>query len=61
MKRCKITPDNRSTIYTVFRVYNLGQRGMCLKIYVDPESLRLNEELEFNPDGSWAVTPAAGV
>ena len=60
MKSCKITPNNRSVIYTVFRVYNLGQGGMGLKIYVDPESLRLNEKLEFMTDGSWLVTPAAG-
>ncbi len=61
MRRCRITGENTESIYTVFRVYNLGQGGMGLKIYVDPETLRLNEELEFTSEGPWSVIPVSGV
>ncbi|RDH24776.1 hypothetical protein M747DRAFT_252824 [Aspergillus niger ATCC 13496] len=49
--------DNMDTIYVIFRVYNLGQRGMRVKIYVDPEMMRLREELLFTAEG-WSVVPA---
>ncbi|RDK42854.1 hypothetical protein M752DRAFT_275955 [Aspergillus phoenicis ATCC 13157] len=49
--------DNMDTIYVIFRVYNLGQRGMRVKVYVDPEMMRLREELLFTAEG-WSVVPA---
>lgn len=45
-------------IYVIFRVYQLDQddQGPGLKIYVDPEALRLSGELEFSSQG-WSVVP----
>ena len=59
-RNCKITPENHDTIYTVFRVYNLGRSGMGLRIYLDPETLRLNEDLEFSSEGPWSVILVSG-
>lgn len=60
MRNCKITPENHDVIYTVFRVYNLGQGRMGLRIYLDPETLRLKEDLEFSSEGPWSVIPVSG-
>ena len=49
--------DNMDTIYVIFRVYNLGQQGMRVKVYVDPETMRVREELLFTAEG-WSVVPA---
>ncbi|KAL1863985.1 hypothetical protein Daus18300_007950 [Diaporthe australafricana] len=50
--------DVRDVIYVIFRVYNLGCDGMGLKIYLDPESLRLSGELSFTAD-TWSVVPGS--
>jgi len=42
-----------SAIYVIFRVYNLGQDNMGLKIYLDPETSR---QLEFTAQ-TWSVVP----
>ncbi|PWY74068.1 hypothetical protein BO83DRAFT_407964 [Aspergillus eucalypticola CBS 122712] len=49
--------DNMDMVYVIFRVYNLGQQGMRMKIYVDPEMMRVREELIFTAEG-WSVVPA---
>lgn len=49
--------DNMDMVYVIFRVYNLGQQGMRMKVYVDPEMMRVREELLFTAEG-WSVVPA---
>ncbi|XRM42034.1 hypothetical protein ABZX51_005272 [Aspergillus tubingensis] len=49
--------DNMDMVYVIFRVYNLGQQGMRMKVYVDPEMRRVREELLFTAEG-WSVVPA---
>ena len=50
--------DNTDTIYMIFRVYNLGRadQPLGLKVYLDPETLRLANQLEFTAR-SWSVVP----
>lgn len=45
-------------IYVIFRVYQLdqGDQGPGLRLYVDPEALRLSGELDFTAQ-SWSVVP----
>ena len=50
--------DNMDTVYVIFRVYNLGQQGMRVKVYVDPEMMRVREELLFTAEG-WSVVPVS--
>lgn len=49
--------DNMDMVYVIFRVYNLGQQGMRVKVYVDPEVMRVRGELLFTAEG-WSVVPA---
>jgi hypothetical protein len=56
MRDNALTPRNTDTIYVIFRVYYLGRAGMDLKIYMDPEALRLSGELEFTAE-TWSVVP----
>lgn len=58
MKDNAIDAENRDTIYAIFRVYNLGRDDMGLKIYIDPESLRLSEQLGFTAE-TWSVAPSS--
>lgn len=51
---------NSNKIYVVFRVYNLGRDSMSLRIYMDPEQLRLNEELDFTAE-TWSVVPRSEI
>jgi hypothetical protein len=53
-------PDNRQTekIYVIFRVFNLGNDSIGLKVLVDPEGMRLRGELAFTAL-TWSVV--AGV
>lgn len=49
-------PQENATVYVIFRVYNLGKDNMSLRIYIDPEVLRRQDELRFTPE-SYSVTP----
>ncbi|KAI0385044.1 hypothetical protein F5Y04DRAFT_204258 [Hypomontagnella monticulosa] len=51
-----LTANNRTKIYVIFRVYNLGQDNMGLRVYFDPESLRLSGQLDFTAE-TWSVVP----
>ncbi|RWA07221.1 hypothetical protein EKO27_g7884 [Xylaria grammica] len=57
MRDNAITANNTEKIYAIFRVYYLGQENMGLKVYIDPEALRLSGQLEFAAD-TWSVVPA---
>lgn len=49
--------NNMDMVYVIFRVYNLGQQGMRMKVYVDTEMMRVRGELLFTVEG-WSVVPA---
>lgn len=49
-------PPEVTTIYVIFRVYNLGKDNMSLRIYVDPDALRRQDVLRFTAE-SYNVTP----
>lgn len=58
MKGTTLTGGDTNMIYVIFRVYQLdqGDQGPGLKIYVDPEALRLSGELNFTAP-TWSVVP----
>ena len=56
MQNNTLRGGNKETVYAVFRVYNLGQENMGLRIYVDPEESRQCSELDFAPE-TWSVVP----
>jgi hypothetical protein len=57
MERNVLSPGHGDSIYVIFRVYNLGQESMGLKIYMDPGTLRRNGSLDFTAE-QWSVEPA---
>ncbi|KAL2282176.1 hypothetical protein FJTKL_11005 [Diaporthe vaccinii] len=58
MKDATLSGGSTSVIYVVFRVYQLdqGDQGPGLRVYVDPEALRLSGELDFTAQ-TWSVVP----
>ncbi|KAI1342846.1 hypothetical protein F5Y15DRAFT_412522 [Xylariaceae sp. FL0016] len=56
MQENTLTEANTIIIYVIFRVYNLGQDNMGLRIYLDPESLRLSGHLDFTTE-QWSIVP----
>lgn len=58
MRNATFSEENQNEIYVIFRVYQLdhGDQGPGLKVYVDPESLRLSRVLDFTTP-TWSVTP----
>lgn len=58
MRNVTLSEENRSEIYVIFRVYQLdqGDQAPGLKLYLDPESLRLSRALDFTAT-TWSVTP----
>lgn len=56
MRGNTLTAGNTTKIYAIFRVYYLGQDNMGLKVYLDPESLRLSGQLKFTAE-TWSVVP----
>ena len=57
MKDSALGPQNLGHVYVIFRVYNLGQDSMGVKMYVDPGTLRLDGSLVFRGE-QWSVVPA---
>lgn len=51
-----ISPDNWAEVYVIFRVYHLGRGNMALRIYMDPEALRVDGQLEFTAE-TWSIVP----
>jgi hypothetical protein len=47
------------SIYVIFRVSKLGGNSMELTIYVDPEVMRQERNLEFTAE-TWSVVPGLG-
>jgi len=48
--------DDQAEVYMILRVYDVASRNVRMKVYLDPEQLRIDEHLQFN-GGSWTVTP----
>lgn len=60
MGNATFSEGDQNEIYVIFRVYQLdrGDQGPGLKVYVDPEALRLSGELDFTAQ-TWSVVPGA--
>lgn len=43
-------------VYVVLRVYELDSRKIGMRVYLDPEQLRLDEELSFTGE-TWSIVP----
>ena len=52
MESMIIDPKNEAPtqIYVILRVFKLGQKGMGVKVIVDPETKRRNGELNFEAE-----------
>ena len=48
--------SGRSEVYIVMRVFELESRCPQMRLYLDPEQLRLDDELEFTAE-TWSVVP----
>ena len=51
--------DHPDGIYVVFRVFNLGQKSIGMRLYVDPDVIRARKELSFTAE-SWTIVPGSG-
>lgn len=58
MRNNVLTGGNKHSIYVIFRVFNLGRDDIGLKVYLDPESLRLSRQLKFTAF-VWSVVPGS--
>ena len=43
-------------MYIILRVFNIGQERIGIRVYVDPELMRITNELEFTPE-TYSVVP----
>ena len=59
MQANTVLDGDGDVIYVIFRVYNLGRDDMGVRIYLDPEALRLSGQLRFVAE-NWLVTPTDG-
>ncbi|KAK6825522.1 hypothetical protein PG987_013016 [Apiospora arundinis] len=55
-EKIKENTESTETIYAIFRVFNLGRDDMDLRVYLDPEALRQQDDLKFTSE-SWSVVP----
>ena len=46
--------EDIKAVYVILRVFNLGKESMGVKVFVDPESMRLAGELDFEAE-TWRV------
>ncbi|ORY68490.1 uncharacterized protein BCR38DRAFT_521547 [Pseudomassariella vexata] len=56
MSNGRLGEENPDTVYVVFRVSKVGSREMALNVYVDPDVMQQNGELEFAAE-QWSVVP----
>lgn len=57
MKESALGAESSNKVYIIFRVYDIGRVGnLGLQIYLDPETLRLSQQLEFTAE-TWSVKP----
>jgi hypothetical protein len=47
---------NHSEVYVLFRVYEIDGAGIAMKVYLDPEQMRLDKALLFTEE-TWSVVP----
>ena len=58
MQRMVLTPGQRAAeVYIILRVFNLGQGRIGMRLYVDPETMRRNGELQFAAE-QYTVIPS---
>jgi hypothetical protein len=48
------------SIYMIFRVFNMGNDSIGVRIYMDPDRMRREGRLRFTAD-RWTVTPGQGL
>jgi hypothetical protein len=48
--------NDRSEVYILFRVYGIESAGIGMKVYLDPEQMRLDKTLLFTGE-TWSVIP----
>jgi len=48
--------EHPDCIYVVFRIFNLGQESIDMRVYVDPDVMRAKRKLSFIAE-SWSVVP----
>lgn len=54
----ELTTDE--SIYMIFRVFNLGNNAIGVRIYMDPDRMKREGRLIFTAD-RWTVTPGPGL
>lgn len=47
---------DRSEVYMLLRVFEIDGAGVGMKVYLDPERMRLDETLLFTGE-TWSVVP----
>jgi hypothetical protein len=47
---------NRSEVYILLRVYKIDGAGIGMMVYLDPERMRIDEDLRFTGE-TWSVVP----
>jgi hypothetical protein len=47
---------DRSEVYVLLRVYEIDGAGIAMRVYLDPEQMRLDEALLFIGE-TWSVVP----
>jgi hypothetical protein len=50
--------ENPDSIYLIARVFNLGQSTIQMRLYVDPEMMKVRRQLLFTAE-NWSVAPGA--
>lgn len=51
---------NNESLYMIFRVFNMGKKSIGVRIYMNPDQMRLEGRLRFTAD-RWTVTPGQGL
>ena len=54
----ELTTDE--SVYMIFRVFNMGNNSIGVRIYMDPARMEREGRLRFSAD-RWTVTPGQGL
>ncbi|KAL2822753.1 hypothetical protein BDW59DRAFT_173698 [Aspergillus cavernicola] len=52
--------EGQHSVYVIFRIFNVGQANMGMKVYVDPNLMRERRELSFTAE-TWSIVPGPGL
>lgn len=50
--------EDQREVYMIFRVHNLEDENIAMRVYLDPEQLRQEDRLAFTGE-TWSVVPKA--